>query len=141
MAAQVVAAINAAFPDSVSKTIAVNIDYGYNGIGGGLPTFMGPAPPSPGPMYHPSRAFGGMTYGPDSGYLATLHGTELVVSPRAGYPATVMNGGSNQQGAQQPINITIEVAGEEFHALIDRRADNIRVKAEKQKLGKERMFV
>ena len=63
------------------------------------------------------------------------------MSPKGVYPATVISGGSNQQGAQQPINITIEVAGEHFYAQVDRRADNIRVKAEKQKLGKERMFV
>jgi hypothetical protein len=37
----------------------------------------------------PSFAAGGLSIGPDSGYMATLHGTELVVSPRTSYPATV----------------------------------------------------
>ncbi|MFZ2406971.1 MAG: hypothetical protein WAW41_17680 [Methylobacter sp.] len=36
-----------------------------------------------------SYADGGMSVGPDSGYLAQLHGTELVVSPRKPYPAKV----------------------------------------------------
>jgi hypothetical protein len=43
--------------------------------------------------------------------------------------------------SDKPLNITVEVGGEEFNATIDRRADNIRVKAEKQKLGTNRMFV
>ena len=34
-------------------------------------------------------AEGGIASGPASGYMAELHGTELVVSPRTGYPATV----------------------------------------------------
>ncbi len=37
----------------------------------------------------PSFAYGGLSTGPDTGYMAQLHGTELVVSPRASYPATV----------------------------------------------------
>jgi hypothetical protein len=37
----------------------------------------------------PSYADGGMAIGPDSGYQATLHGTELVVSPKKSYPATI----------------------------------------------------
>jgi hypothetical protein len=32
---------------------------------------------------------GGMSVGPESGYVAQLHGTELIVSPRNSYPATV----------------------------------------------------
>jgi chromosome segregation ATPase len=34
-------------------------------------------------------ADGGISSGPESGYFAQLHGTELIVSPRNGYPATV----------------------------------------------------
>jgi hypothetical protein len=37
----------------------------------------------------PKYADGGIASGPMTGYSATLHGTELVVSPRKGYPATV----------------------------------------------------
>lgn len=37
-------------------------------------------------------AFGGISTGPDSGYEATLHGTELIVSPRNSFPATVKGG-------------------------------------------------
>lgn len=40
-------------------------------------------------------ANGGMSYGPESGYGATLHGTELVISPRTSYPATVKGGNDN----------------------------------------------
>jgi len=39
-----------------------------------------------------SYAYGGISSGPDSGYDATLHGTELIISPRANYPATVKGG-------------------------------------------------
>jgi hypothetical protein len=37
---------------------------------------------------------GGMSVGPESGYLAKMHGTELVISPRKGYPATVKGEGN-----------------------------------------------
>jgi len=44
----------------------------------------------------PSYADGGVAVGPISGYEATLHGTELIVSPRTSYPATV-KGGNNDE--------------------------------------------
>lgn len=37
-------------------------------------------------------ADGGIASGPESGYQATLHGTELIVSPKASYSATVKGG-------------------------------------------------
>ena len=37
-------------------------------------------------------AYGGISSGSDGGYVATLHGTELIVSPKANYPATVKGG-------------------------------------------------
>lgn len=40
----------------------------------------------------PGYAAGGIASGPESGYGATLHGTELIVSPRTSYPATVKGG-------------------------------------------------
>ena len=40
-------------------------------------------------------ALGGIASGPTSGYAATLHGTELVVSPSASYPATVKGDGGD----------------------------------------------
>ena len=40
----------------------------------------------------PQFAEGGIATGPESGYAATLHGTELVVSPSTSYPATVKGG-------------------------------------------------
>lgn len=43
----------------------------------------------------PMFAEGGIATGSDSGYAATLHGTELVVSPRASYPATVRGNGND----------------------------------------------
>lgn len=42
------------------------------------------------PQFHA----GGIATGPESGYQATLHGTELVVSPNASFPATVKGGDS-----------------------------------------------
>lgn len=39
-------------------------------------------------------AEGGISSGPESGYEATLHGTELIVSPKKGYPASVSNTGN-----------------------------------------------
>ncbi|MFA5285001.1 MAG: hypothetical protein WC347_05310, partial [Smithellaceae bacterium] len=43
----------------------------------------------------PSLAYGGIATGPESGYEATLHGTELVVSPKNKYPVTVEGKDSN----------------------------------------------
>lgn len=39
-------------------------------------------------------AYGGISSGPETGYQATLHGTELIVSPKGGYPARVKDGGN-----------------------------------------------
>lgn len=44
-------------------------------------------------------AEGGISTGPASGYEARLHGTELIVSPRRGYPATI-NGDSSELVAE-----------------------------------------
>jgi len=53
---------------------------------------------------------GGIASGPDTGYQATLHGTELVVSPKTFYPATLVNGGSTQAGAnEEPITINLQI--------------------------------
>jgi tape measure domain-containing protein len=46
-------------------------------------------------------AEGGIASGPDSGYGATLHGTELVVSPRSSYPATVRGGADTAELARE----------------------------------------
>jgi len=43
----------------------------------------------------PKYADGGIASGPMTGYAATLHGTELVISPRKGYPATVKGDNSD----------------------------------------------
>jgi hypothetical protein len=40
----------------------------------------------------PGYADGGIASGPSGGYNATLHGTELIISPRTNYPATVKGG-------------------------------------------------
>jgi hypothetical protein len=74
-------------------------------------------------------ADGGIASGPTSGYMAMLHGTEAIIPLNNGKVPVEITGGSNSQ----PIYVTVEVAGEEFEALIDRRADNIRVKAQKRK--------
>ncbi len=48
-----------------------------------------------------------------------------------------IKGGS---GNDQPINIIVEVAGEEFNAVIDKRADGVRVKANKRNVGNRRLY-
>jgi hypothetical protein len=40
----------------------------------------------------PSFAYGGISTGSESGYEATLHGTELIISPKTSFPATVTGG-------------------------------------------------
>jgi len=45
-------------------------------------------------------ADGGISTGPNSGYLAELHGTELVVSPRNAYPARVVGADSTELAAK-----------------------------------------
>jgi len=47
-----------------------------------------------------SFAEGGISSGPDTGYLAELHGTELVVSPRNAYPAKVVGADSPELAAK-----------------------------------------
>ena len=42
----------------------------------------------------PSFAYGGISTGSESGYEATLHGTELIISPKSSFPAT-LTGGDN----------------------------------------------
>jgi hypothetical protein len=82
-------------------------------------------------------ADGGISKGPTSGYPAMLHGTEAVIPLSKGYVPVEITGGSNQA----PIYVTVEVAGEEFEAMIDRRADNVRVKANKRKNMNERRAI
>jgi len=50
----------------------------------------------------PQYKLGGIATGPETGYQATLHGTELVVSPKDSYPATVLsNGGTNGASGEE----------------------------------------
>ena len=74
--------------------------------------------------------YGGIASGSERGYLATLHGTELVVSPKATYPATVVGGA--QDGRPIEINLTLELDGKPLDAKITAIAkdtgENIRVK-------------
>ena len=57
-------------------------------------------------------------------------------------PVKWVNGGSTgaEGTANRPINIVVEVGGEEFNAIIDQRADNVRVKAERRNLGRRRIY-
>lgn len=74
-------------------------------------------------------ADGGFSTGPTSGYPAKLHGTELIVPiDQTGRPGQV------RQESSRPINVTVMVGNEEFYAVIDERADNVRVKASRRKL-------
>jgi hypothetical protein len=57
------------------------------------------------PQFHA----GGIATGPESGYGATLHGTELVVSPNASFPATVKGGDSPPEQALLLKELTAEI--------------------------------
>ena len=58
--------------------------------------YSNPVPDSPHDKAYPTYGFadGGISTGPESGYEARLHGTELVISPRNGFPATVKGTGN-----------------------------------------------
>ena len=67
---------------------------------------------------HESRGFadGGISTGPYSGYGATLHGTELIVSPRTSYPATVYGSKDQASNAEliselRALTVAIEKSG------------------------------
>jgi hypothetical protein len=91
-------------------------------------------------------ASGGIATGPNSGYGATLHGTELVISPRTNYPATI-KGKDNviqieeirklresidrltEQGGDINVNIPVNMDGREIGNVIARqvpRNDDLR---------------
>ncbi|MEN6374594.1 MAG: hypothetical protein ABFD75_07425 [Smithella sp.] len=73
-------------------------------------------------------ADGGISTGPSSGYYAQLHGTELIVSPRSGYPATVVGADSPELLAEIKTEIrtlrqAVEVGNsdrERFTRLLNR---------------------
>ena len=77
-------------------------------------------------------ADGGIASGPSTGYMAKLHGTELIIPIGA-------NGGDMEVSSSRSINVTVMVGGEEFFAVIDERADNVRVKAERRGAGAVRL--
>jgi hypothetical protein len=60
-------------------------------------------------------AYGGISAGPESGYEATLHGTELIVSPKKGYSATVINGDSAELVAELKATRKSIEQGNFFH--------------------------
>ena len=98
---------------------------------------------------------GGIASGPASGYMATLHGTELVVSPRN--PVSVrMSGKADGYNdpelkalvkeliavtkQKQNINMTVE-DGKSFPAYIKAYADEVRVSANERKgVNRRRLF-
>jgi hypothetical protein len=66
--------------------------------------------------YRPQRfAEGGIASGPDSGYAATLHGTELVVSPLSSYPATVKGAGGDNVLIEEVRKLRAETADLKTH--------------------------
>jgi hypothetical protein len=69
-------------------------------------------------------AEGGIASGPESGYSATLHGTELVISPKKSYSATVKSGLNSEE-----IVSAIEKLREDIghHALYS-KANSDRIK-------------
>jgi hypothetical protein len=95
----------------------------------------------------PTFAEGGWATGPDSGYDARLHGTELVVSPRNAVPVRMsgMADGYNDPEIKemlrelivltkqkQNVNLTVE-DGRSFPAYVMAKADENRVEANERK--------
>jgi TP901 family phage tail tape measure protein len=76
----------------------------------------------------PSYEYGGMSYGPESGYMAQLDGNELIISSKASYPATVVGGGSDRP---IEINLSLEIDGQPLDAKIKviarNESENVRV--------------
>lgn len=84
--------------------------------------------------------YGGIASGPESGYQATLHGTELVVSQKSTFPATVLsNGASTRQRAEEIalLRELVELQKEEIDTLrVNRSGDsNISVNLDIEKLA------
>lgn len=60
----------------------------------------------------PSLAYGGIATGSESGYEATLHGTELVVSPKSKYPATIKGSDNSELLAElKRLNAKLDAYG------------------------------
>jgi len=57
-------------------------------------------------------------------------------------PVKWLNGGSTGRGDMdnRPINVVVEVGGEQFDARIASVADGVRVKAERRNLGSRRIY-
>ena len=91
--------------------------------------------------YTTGYAEGGISTGSEAGHMELLHGTEAVIPLKDGaIPVSFSNGGSTQDGADRPINIIVEVGGEEFDARIANVAEGVRYKAERRNLGAKRMY-
>ncbi len=107
----------------------------------------------------PGYATGGIATGPISGYTTTLHGTEAIIPlGRGELPLRILDGGSRQGATDEavellreqnallkekmsrPINVTVEVGGKSFTTLIQRTAEDVRVRAEERGAGKRRQI-
>ena len=77
---------------------------GDGGFGGGGPA-DGPGTGGPGDST-PGFRYGGLSRGPDSGYTARLHGTEMVVSQKKDVPVKIAGGGD-----LPPVQVNLVVDG------------------------------
>jgi len=91
---------------------------------------------------------GGISTGPESGHWEKLHGTEAVIPLGRGdlklninakelakEIATALSGGKSNS-----VNVTVEIGGEQFDTHIANISDNVRVKAERRKMGTRRIY-
>ena len=80
---------------------------GGSSPGSGGPSHAGSGPGGSGGGYSGHEGsglrYGGISRGPESGYVATLHGTELVVSQKSDVPATVQGGGGTVVNITGPL--------------------------------------
>jgi hypothetical protein len=86
-------------------------------------------------------AEGGVVSSPSLGWVGEAGYPEAIIPMKDGMniPVKWVNGGSTQEGSERPLNIVVEVGGQEFNAIIDQRADDIRVRAERRKVGATRI--
>ena len=106
--------------------------------------------------YSGSYAQGGIATGSSTGYMATLHGTELIVSQTASVPASLRSGAASgyndpevktllkgilaSQNQKQKVTLVLD-NGKELSGYIRSEADTVRVSAnERQGISRRRLY-
>lgn len=93
--------------------------------------------------------YGGIASGPEAGYPVRLHGTEAILPLGRGNLELKINAKEiageiasalSSKTSSRPINVIIEVGGEQFDTHIAYVADDVRVKAERRSMGARRLY-